>query len=185
MALKSKAKKPETVTNSAVAEYYQKYGNEFVAEGKQTIGYRYDQVEGRKLRKPDGTEFTNNVTLSQPAAEVLTLLKDGSDWYLVLGRQIRSPYVVEVNGKLYSRIFLEQAGGLVEEGQSYLQAAVAEAKQELGAKLIYLTELVKPRLFKHTSYTDETSKLYLAVTEKLQEQELDREENISVSIILR
>ena len=126
MAMISKTKVPEKVVNPASAKYYQNYGNQFVSEGTQTIGYRYDQIEGRMIQSPDGKVFSNNVTLSQPSSEVLTLLKDGQDWYIVMGKQSRSPYVVDVNGKLYYKVFLEQAAGLVEEGQDFLSAAVAD-----------------------------------------------------------
>ena len=183
MAMTSKAKKPEVVVDNTAVNYYKEHGNEFVEEGKTTIGYRYDQVEGRKLRKPDGKEFTNNVTLSQMSSEVLVLLKDGSDWYIVMGKQARSPYIVEVDGKLYAKTFLEQAAGLLEEGQSFEDEAIAESEQELGTKLIYLQELIAPRLCRHVSYTDEVSKLYLAVTERVGEQKLDANENINVDVI--
>lgn len=183
MAMTSKAKVPEVVMNPASAEHYKKYGNVFVEEGKSTIGFRYDQVTGRKMRKPDGKEFTNNVTLSQPSSEVLTLMKRGTEWFLVMGKQSRSPYVVEVDGTLYSKIFLEQAAGLVESEQDFLSAAVVEGNQELGSKVIFLAELIVPKLYRHVSYTDEVSRLYWAITEVLEEQNLDEEESINVSLI--
>ena len=43
--------------------------------------------------------------------------------------------------------------------------------------------MIVPRLFRHVSYTDEVSKLYLAVSEWIGEQELDPEENINVDVI--
>lgn len=183
MAMTSKAKKPDKVVNPVIAEYYEQFGNIFLEEGTTTIGYRYDQVEQRKMRKPEGKEFTNNVTLSQPSSEVLTIMKDGEKWFMVMGRQSRSPYVVEVNGTLYSKIFLEQAAGLVETDQDFQSAAIAEGSQELGTKMIYLSELIVPKLYRHVSYTDEVSKLYLAVTEKLGSQNLDADENINVDVI--
>ncbi len=183
MAMTSKAKKPNKVVNPVSAEYYEQFGNTFVEEGTTTIGYRYDQVERRKMRKPDGKEFTNNVTLSQPSSEVLTIMKDGEKWFMVMGKQSRSPYVVEVNGTLYSKIFLEQAAGLVEADQDFQSAAIAEGSQELGAKMIHLSELIVPKLYRHVSYTDEVSKLYLAVTERLGSQNLDADENINVDVI--
>lgn len=183
MAMMNKAKKPDKVVNPASADYYKKFGNTFVEEGKVTIGYRYDQVENRRMRKPDGTEFTNNVTLSQPTSEVLTLMKKNEEWFMVMGKQSRSPYVVDVDGTLYSKVFFEYAAGLVEADQDFQSAAIAEAKQELGAKIVYLKELIVPKLYKHTSYTDEVSKLYLAVTEEIGEQDLDENENINVDVI--
>ena len=165
MSMKNKLKKPEIVVNSAAAEYYEEYGTKFLKEGEQEIGYRYDQITARKFSLPGSNEVkSNNVTLSQPSSEVLTLMKKGEEWYMVLGKQARSPYLVEVDGKIYFRTFIEQAAGLLEEGQSFLDAAIAETRQELGAKLVYLGELIVPRLFRHVSYTDEVSKLYLAVT---------------------
>lgn len=184
MAKRSKIKKPEIVVNSAVAEYYEKYGTKLVKEGKQEIGYRFDQITSREFSLPGSEEVkSNNVTLSQPSSEILTLLKKGEEWFLVLGKQARSPYLVEVNGKVYFRTFIEQAAGLLEEGQSFLDAAIAETRQELGAKLVYIGELIVPRVFRHVSYTDEVSKLYLAVTEWLGNQDLDPEENINVDVI--
>lgn len=183
MAMTSKAKKPEKVVNPASAEHYKKSGNTFVEEGIATVGYRYDHVEGRKMKMPNGKEFTNNVTLSQNSSEVLTLMKDGDEWFVVMGKQSRSPYVVNVDGTLYSKIFFEQAAGLVEADQDFQAAAVAEVKQELGAKLVHLSELIVPKLYRHVSYTDEVSKLYLAVTEKLGNQNLDADENINIGII--
>lgn len=183
MAKILKTKRPEKVVNPASADYYQKNGNAFVEEGKVTVGYRYDQVEGRKLSKPDGKVFTQNVTLSQHSSEVLTLLKEGEEWFLVMGKQSRSPYIVEVNGKLYSKIFLEQAAGLVEPEQDFQSTALREGSEELGSKVVYLAELIVPKLYRHVSYTDEVSKLYIAVTEKLEGQELDEEESIGVELI--
>lgn len=183
MAKTSKIKNPEMVTNPASAAYYQKYGNQFLEEGIQEIGYRYDHIVGRKMKKPDGTEFTNNVTLSQPAAEVLTLLKKDNQWYLVLGKQSRSPYVVTVNGQKYSKVFYEQVGGLVEAHQSFKSTAIAESIQELGVEPTFLGELIVPRVFKHTSYTDEVSKIYWAIGESIGNQNLDENENITVDVI--
>lgn len=177
-----KEKTPEKVTTE-VANYYATNGNELVAEGDIAVGYRYDQVEGRKFRLPDGREFKNNVTLSPRSAEVLTLLKRNGTWFLVMGKQSRSPYLVEVGGKIYSKIFFEQAAGLVEENQTFAEAAIAEAEQELGAKLVYLAPLVLPILYRHVSYTDEMSRLYLAVAESLGDQSLDEAENISAETI--
>lgn len=182
----SKIKKPELVVNSAAAEYYRKNGTKFVKEGElpKEWGYRFDQITARKFTLPGSKEIkSNNVTLSQPSSEVLTLMKKENEWFIVLGKQSRSPYLVEVNGKIYFRTFIEQAAGLLEEGQSFLDAAIAETRQELGAKLTYLGELIVPRLFRHVSYTDEVSKLYLAVTEWLGDQDLDPEENINVDVI--
>ena len=110
-------------------------------------------------------------------------MKDGEKWFMVMGKQSRSPYVVEVNGTLYSKIFLEQAAGLVEADQDFQSAAIAEGSQELGAKMIHLSELIVPKLYRHVSYTDEVSKLYLAVTERLGSQNLDADENINVDVI--
>lgn len=183
MSMTSKAKNPEIVMNPASAEHYKKYGNTFVAEGHTEIGYRYDQITGRKMKKPDGQEVIENVTLSQPSSEVLTLLKDGENWFLVMGKQSRSPYVVDVDGTLYSKIFLEQAAGLVEADQDFQSAAVAEGNQELGSKVIFLSELIVPKLYRHVSYTDEVSRLYWAVTEKLGNQHLDENESINVDVI--
>lgn len=183
MAMISKAKKPYKVDNSASVEYYEKFGNTLVEDGTATIGFRYDQIEGRKMKKPDGNVVIHNVTLSQPSSEVLTIMKDGEKWFMIMGKQSRSPYVVEVNGTLYSRIFLEQAAGLVEENQDFQSAAIAEGSQELGAQMIHLSELIVPKLCRHVSYTDEVSKLYLAVTEKLGSQNLDADENINVEVI--
>ena len=183
MAMVSKAKNPEVVMNPASAEHYKKYGNTFVEEGHTEIGYRYDHITGRKMRKHDGKEFTNNVTLSQPSSEVLTLLKDGENWFLVMGKQSRSPYVVDVDGNLYSKIFLEQTAGLVESNQDFQSAAIAEGSQELGSKVIFLSELIIPKLYRHVSYTDEVSRLYWAITEKLGKQHLDENESINVDVI--
>ena len=183
MSMISKTKVPERVDDVSVVKYYEDNGNKVLDGGIQTIGYRYDHVEKRKMQMPSGKEFTNNVTLSQPSSEVLTLFRDGDKWFVVMGKQSRSPYVVEVEGKLYSKIFLEQAAGLVEENQDFQSAAIAEGCQELGSKVVYLTELIAPKLYRHVSYTDEMSKLYLAVTEKLGEQQLDDNENINVDII--
>lgn len=183
MSMINKAKVPEKVDDASVANYYANNGNKVLDLGVQTIGYRYDQVEKRKMQMPSGKEFTNNVTLSQTSAEVLTLLRDGDLWFVVMGKQSRSPYIVEVEGEIYSKIFLEQAAGLVEENQNFQSAAIAEGCQELGSQVVYLTELIVPKLYRHVSYTDEMSKLYLAVTEKLGTQDLDENESINVDII--
>lgn len=186
MSKVNKLKKPEHVVNAATADYYMQYGTTLVEEGKlpEEPGYRFDHVVARKFKLPNSEEVkTNDITLSQPSSEVLTLMKKGEEWFLVLGKQARSPYLVKVDGKIYFRTFIEQAAGLLEEGQSFLDAAIAETRQELGARLVYLGELIVPRLFRHVSYTDEVSKLYLAVTEWLGDQDLDPEENINVDVI--
>lgn len=64
-----------------------------------------------------------------------------------------------------------------------VNSAIAEVGQELGAKLIYLSELIVPKVYRHVSYTDEVSKIYLAVAEHIGSQLLDVNENISVDII--
>lgn len=182
MAKTSKLKTPERVENLLVADYYLNNSNLLIEDGEQEIGYRYDQVNGRKFRKPDGKEFTNNITLSPPSSEVLTLMKHNGEWYLVLGKQPRSPYLVAVYGAIYAKVFIEQAAGLLEKGQSFIEAAIAEAEQELGAKLCYLGVLVN-KVCRHVSYADETSRVFLAVAESLGEQHLDENENINKVII--
>lgn len=184
MAMTSKAKVPEVVMNPASAVHYRNHGDRFVGEGLSKIGYRYDQVEGRKfVQCRDGKEHANNVTLSQPSSEVLTLLKKNEEFFLVMGKQSRSPYLVEVDGTVYLKTFLEQAAGLVEDGQDFLSAAISEGKQELGSKVTFISELIVPKLYRHVSYTDEVSRLYWAITENLGEQELDEKETIYVEII--
>lgn len=178
MGMTSKAKKPEKVNaDKAVVDYYKNHANLFIEEGKTTIGYRYDQVEGRTFWKPEGKVTQNNVTLSPTSSEVLTLMKERGEWFLVMGKQCRSPYLVEVDGKVYSKVFIEQAAGLVENNQNFVTAAIAEAEQELGTKLSYLGILVE-KVYRHVSYTDEVSKVYLAIAESIGEQSLDTEENI-------
>lgn len=128
MGMTSKAKKPEKVNaDKAVVDYYKNHANLFIEEGKTTIGYRYDQVEGRTFWKPEGKVTKNNVTLSPTSSEVLTLMKERGEWFLVMGKQCRSPYLVEVDGKVYSKVFIEQAAGLVENNQNFVTAAIAES----------------------------------------------------------
>ena len=182
MAMTPKKKRPEKVGNRHIADYYRSHGNQFVAEGATKIGYRYDQVEGRKFRKPDGKEFTNNVTLSQASSEVLTLMKCNGKWYFVFGKQPRSSYLVDVRGELYAKIFIEQAAGLLEKNQTFVKAAIAEAEQELGARLSYLGVLVN-KVCRHVSYADETSRVFLAIAESLGDQHLDENENITKVIV--
>lgn len=182
MGMTPKKKRPEKVRNHLVADYYRNHGNCFVAEGTTKIGYRYDQVEGRRFRKPDGKEFTNNVTLSQASSEVLTLMKHNGKWYFVFGKQPRSPYLVDVSGELYAKIFIEQAAGLLEKNQTFVKAAIAEAEQELGARLSYLGILVN-KVCRHVSYADETSRVFLAIAESLGDQHLDENENITKVIV--
>lgn len=175
----SKSKSPEMVTDPSVADYYRQHSTRFVAEGKTKIGYRYDQIEGRKLQKPNGVNFTNNVTLSQPSSEVLTLIKQDGEWFFVFGLQSRSPYLVNVSGKLYCKLFLEQAAGLLEEDQDFVQAAIAETSQEFGVTLSYLGVLIS-KVCRHVSYSDETSVVFLAIADSIGKQRLDKYENIQV-----
>ncbi len=182
MSMTSKAKTPEMVENPYVADYYRRYSTRFVAEGETKIGYRYDQVEGRKLQKPNGVNFTNNVTLSQPSAEVLTLIKQDGVWCFVFGLQSRSPYLVDVDGEIYCKLFLEQAAGLLEEGQDFIQAAIAETSQEFGVTLSYLGVFIS-NVCRHVSYADETSVVFLAIADSIGKQRLDKYENIKVVVI--
>lgn len=182
MSMQPKFKEPERVQSKEIGSYYKNHSFHFIAEGESTRGYRYDQIVGRKLQKPDGTEFTNNVTLSQASSEVLTLFKRNGEWCFVFGVQSRSPYLVNVEGELYCKLFLEQAAGLLEEDQDFVQAAIAETSQELGVELKYLGVFI-PKVCRHVSYTDEVSTVFLAIAETIGKQRLDKYENIEVVII--
>lgn len=184
MAKISKLKKPKHIVNLSIMDYYKRYGTRFVREGKQEIGYRFDHITGREFMLPNSEIVrSNDVILSQSSSEVLTLIEKDGKWYVVFGKQARSPYLVEVDGKIYFRTFMEQAAGLLEEGQSFLDAAIAEARQELGAELVYLGELVVPKIYRNVSCTDEVSKLFLAVVKVLVDQNLDTKENINIDVI--
>lgn len=138
MSKVNKLKKPELVVNAATADYYMQYGTTLVEEGKlpEEPGYRFDHVVARKFKLPNSEEVkTNDITLSQPSSEVLTLMKKGEEWYIVLGKQARSPYLVTVNGKIYFRTFIEQAAGLLEEGRAFWMQQLLKHARSLGPSL--------------------------------------------------
>ena len=183
MAMTSKEKEPRNPNNAAIEAYYKNNGDELISYGIPKIGKRFDLITGRKFKKDDGSVISNDVTLSQPASEVLTLIRKDNDWYIVMGIQSRSPFLVSAGGKIYLKKFFEQVGGLVEDGDDFLSTAIKEAAQELGAKIKFISELISPILYKHVSYTDEVSKLYWAIAETLVDQNLDDGESINVQLI--
>lgn len=189
-------KKPplEKVEDPSLVEFYKAFGERMVEEGTITAGYRYDQISGRKMRhsdewvkeaqkkNPDAKpEYSHNVAISNPSSEVFTLMKKGESWFVVLGLQPRSPYFVEVEGQRYIKFLWEQAAGLLEEGESFVEAAVRETQEEFGAAALkYLGFLRRPNIFRQTSFVNEVSQIFLAVVECLDEQHLDENENIRI-----
>ena len=180
MAMTPKVKKTTHVTDPQLAKLYKEQGTKVTASGTLEVGFRFDHVHAQEMQQPDGRIFCNVLTYSPESSEVLTLLKSNGKWYMVMGLQARSPYLVNVDGELYCKFFLEQAAGCVKEDQTFLDAAVAEGCEELGSHVTGLYPLSAPILYRHVSYTDEMSRLYLAITEDLGQQNLDNEENIHV-----
>ena len=186
MSMVDKRKRADVVKDVEVKNFYKENGTEYKGAEDYSQGYRFD-TEKVYLQTPGSEKVGSNmVTYSQPSSEILVLVKVDEKWHLALAKQARTPYKVEVDGKIYFKTFLEQAAGLVEEakGQDFVSAAIAETKQELGAQgFVYMKELVAPRICRHVSYADEMSKLYLAVITRLGEQNLDPNENIKKLIV--
>ncbi len=181
MSMISKEKKPERVYNPYVAEIVKGQSNRIISTKEESRGFRFDCWEV-VFQLPNGKETTHHVTLSQASAEILTLYRQDGKWCFIFGRQARSPYMMEIDGKLYSKLFFEQAAGLLEEGQDFVQAAIAETSQEFGVTLSYLGVLIS-KVCRHVSYSDETSVVFLAVADSIGKQRLDKYENIEVVII--
>lgn len=172
---------PEKIVDSATAEWYRLNGSEVVDLGEIDPGKRFAVVKGLTYRTPDGKLQKNNVTISHPSSEILTLTQKDGIWYVIFCIQARSPYHVEVDGKMMLKAFIEQPAGCLEEGQSYTDAAIAEVRQELGAKLVYLGRLGKNKLSRHVSYCIEQTYSHWGIAENtLGEQNLDPEENIKI-----
>lgn len=170
------ALKIEAVENIKSLMYYKNFGNHFLEKSEIKKGKRYQQVE-IEIANRKGKKITDTVTLSQPSCEILTLLKKDGIWHMVLGKQPHSSYIVVAFGTLYSKVFLEQATGVVREGENFLEAAIEKTKRELGAELIYISELVHPRLYRHVAHTNEMTKIYLAVAEQIEPEKVDENQN--------
>ena len=165
-------------TDEGVIAQYQQAGHEVVGLSDMQEGFRFNMAT-ITLKKPDsGKEYTNKITLSKPSAEVMCVREVAGKWQICFGLQPRTPYQVEIEGKKYARFFFEQPAGLAENGESLEDAAIREAEEETGYKVVKLQRLMSPVICRHVSYTDEASVVFLAILGDFKEQHLDENEDI-------
>lgn len=165
---------------------YAEHGHQVIEEKDIHPGYRFD-VKRITLQKPDGSTYTNLVTHSAPSAEAICLRRrEGSgEWEMVFVLQSRTPYKAEKNRgngekEIYAKFFLEQPAGLLQEGENYENAAIREIEEETGYEWVAMLPLMKPIICRHVSYSDETSRVFVAFLGSKKEQHLDPNENIYV-----
>lgn len=165
---------------------YAEHGHQVIGEAGIQLGYRFD-VNRITLQTPDGRTYTNLITHSAPSAEAICLRRrEGSgEWEMVFVLQSRTPYKAEKtsgDGKkeIYAKFFLEQPAGLLQKGESYEDAAIREIEEETGYELVAMLPLMKPIICRHVSYSDETSRVFVAFLGAKKEQHLDPNENIYV-----
>ena len=162
------------------SKYYKENGHEVISVTDMQEGPRFNKAK-ITLKKPNGVEYVNSVTLSPPVAEGLGIRKKDGDIQICLLLQTRTPYNLEVDGKTYARIFQEMIGGLADKGETLEEVAIREIEEETGHKVKALHKLIKPFMHKHTSYTDETSLLFYAVLGEFIGQKLDENEDIKAN----
>ncbi len=176
-----KNKYPHKVEDEEVALKYENGGHEVRNISGLEEGYRFNKAKVT-LANPDGRVYTNMVTFSKPSAEVVCVRRDESGmWKVALICQPRTPYYVESGGKVYARFFWENPAGLMENDESFEQAARREAEEETGYEVLALQPLMKKVICRHVSYADESSMLFYAILGQHKGQRLDRNEDIKVS----
>ena len=165
-----------------VKKHYELNGRKVVNFGKFTTGKRFAVVEGLEFLDENGEIRKNNLTISHPSSEMVAVVKKNGEWHMLFCLQSRSPYHVEMDGEVYLECFIEEPAGCVEEGQTYLDTAIAELKQELGAvKIAFIGELIPREICRHISYCHEKSIVFWTILEgELGDQELDPEESINI-----
>lgn len=169
---------------------YREFGQEVQKREMVAKGYRFDTYKVTML-KQDGSEYCHTVTLSKPSVEVICLKEEEVEneidkqvfAYLVL--QSRTPYVTSLQGRKkpieeYARFFLEEPAGMVEYGETFEEAAKREVEEETGYHVEELVPLIVPAICRHVSYSDETSKVFVAKLGKEIGQRLDQNENCMV-----
>ena len=177
----NKSKYPYRITDESIITQYQQNGHEVIGLSDIQEGFRFNMAT-ITLKRPDtDKEYTNKITQSKPSAEVMCVRKVAEKWQICLVLQPRTPYLVDINDKKYARFFLEQPAGLVENGESFEEAAAREAEEESGYKVVSIQRLMAPVICRHVSYADESSVVFLAILEGFDEQHLDEDEDIKVN----
>ena len=177
----NKTKHPYRVTDKEIASKYEQDGHEVLGMSDMQEGYRFNMATIHLVKPQSDKEYTNKITLSKPSAEVMCVRKVDGELQVCLILQPRTPYQVEVNGKTYARFFLEQPAGLLENGESFEEAAIREVEEETGYKVKEVQRLIKSMICRHVSYADETSVVFLANLGDFEAQHLDENEDIKVS----
>ena len=167
---------------------YHEHG-QIIKESEQIAkGYRFDTYKVTML-KQDGNEYCHTVTLSKPSVEVICLKEDMTEHqvYVYLVIQPRTPYIATVpKGDTmvnYARFFFEEPAGLVEYGETFEEAAKREVEEETGYQVEKLVPLIVPTICRHVSYSDETSKIFVAKLGEEMGQRLDQNEDCMVKEI--
>ena len=165
---------------------YDKEGHRVKQRELIANGYRFDTYKVTMIN-PEGSEYSHTVTLSKPSAEVICLKKERHQVYVYLILQPRTPYVATAQNEdnkweNYARFFLEEPAGLVENGETFEDAARREVEEEVGYRVKKLVPLMAPSICRHVSYSDETSQVFVAKLGKRIEQKLDENEFCKVQM---
>lgn len=171
------------VKNREAIKKYKIDGHEILKFRYIKKGYRFDiaTISLRKGETTDRKEYKHMITLSKPSVEVLCVREEDKQLQICMIIQPRTPYQAEADGKKYARFFWEQPGGLVEEGQTFEEAALREVREETGYVVKSLQRLISPKIYRHVSYTDEATVLFLAELGKFKGQKLDENEDIKLN----
>lgn len=181
----NKCQYPLLETNTELKDRYKAKGHKLERierlpivgdEANEGRGFRFN-VEKRYYSKPDGKEYTNMEAVSKASAEVVALQKRNGVLGFCFAIQPRTPYLVNVDGELFARYFIEQPAGMLEKGETFTEAAIRELKEELGFNVLKLDALT-PLVHRHVSYTNETSIVFYALVGEDIGQNLDENEDI-------
>lgn len=130
-------------------------------------------------RTPDGKVNYSTYESSRDSIEAVLLAKDDvkpNEYNLIVSKQQRSPFVI--NKEFPNGVLNEFTGGMLEEGQTIEDAAVAEAGQEQTFSLEKGNLILLARPFVASLSAGEFGCVFMAITDKTQrtEQQLDKGE---------
>ena len=107
------------------------------------------------------------------AVRVLPYIKKGSKTYVVLIKEYR--YAI-------GKYIYGTPAGLIDEGETSLQAVIRELKEEIGAKVINCKQVQKAS-YSSAGFSDETIECFEAEVEIAYAQALDSAEDITIKLV--
>ncbi len=161
---------------------YRKHGQLVISQKILQELRRFNVAEYAVLGEKDGNphKYTFNLTISQPAVQVLCLRKSQKtgDIEICMVLEPRGARFATVDGKQYARFFWGLPAGLVEKGETMEEAGRREVQEEIGYEVQNMKPLVQPFVNLHVSCSTETVKTFIAKVGKKTEQHLDENEDI-------